>query len=98
MTPLCDVLRLIEYTFKINGHPIYTALGINQKNYSAWRTGRRKKASIETYEKFREKLGIDLYQSQQKGEIVIVNRQAYESCGENFQLLPKKRNKSRSIP
>lgn len=88
MTPLHEILKLLEYTLDVYGCAIYTALDLNAKSYSAWRTGRRKGACIHAYEKFKARIGIDLYQSQQKGKIVITDWDKFEAW---YEKLPKPR-------
>ena len=73
MATLESILQTIEYILGVNGKYIYTLMGANQKTYSALRTGRRKGARIEFYEKYKAALGIDLYQSMQRGEIVVMD-------------------------
>jgi len=73
MLSLASVLEKIEAILGVDGKAIYTALNVNQTTYSNYKTGERKNAHIDFYEKFKTVFGIDLYQSMRRGVIIITD-------------------------
>ncbi len=73
MLCLTDVIRKLEEMLKIDGKYLYRQAKIKQGTYSTWKTGRIKRISTKKLRQFADGTGIDLQQSMERGEIVVVN-------------------------
>ncbi|KAA2241523.1 hypothetical protein F0L74_16645 [Chitinophaga agrisoli] len=79
MTPLHEILQLIEGTFNIGSRPIYNACGFYVTSYNNWRKGRSKTMNIHAHEAVKAIIGINLYKSQQEGKIIVINKDVFEA-------------------
>ncbi|SJZ44052.1 hypothetical protein SAMN04488128_101228 [Chitinophaga eiseniae] len=96
LAPLRRMLLDLESKLGVEGPTIYKKLGMRSSIYSTWRRGIVHRPNDPTiYERFKKAYGIDFYLSLGMGEIVIVDKELFESCvqteqQEIFKEIPQK--------
>jgi len=73
MKSLSDFLKEFENVMEMASKDIHDLLDVNQKTYSALRTGRHKETGVNFHRKFELLLGIDIYRSLQEGVFYITD-------------------------
>jgi len=73
MKSLSDFLKEFEDIMGMTSKDIHNLLDVNQKTYSALRTGRHKDTGFNFHRKFESLLGVDIYRSLEEGVFYITD-------------------------
>ena len=93
MSTLKEILDRIERILQVSDKFMYASLKVNHTAFFHWKTGRRKNPRETAFRKFSTELGIDLYQSMAKNQVVISDLDLFKKVfhqylHENLRVLP----------
>ncbi|MGN7822927.1 hypothetical protein ACTJJB_22600 [Chitinophaga sp. 22536] len=97
ITPLHVIARRIQASLNVSKSFVAAKLGVSPSVYGGYLDGTIQQPRPGVYERCKTELGIDLYLSQGKGDVVIVNPDRYMACSYSDQPRPKPPNTEKPV-